>query len=186
MYILNEYLKLDGIEKVRQFIRDTGRTKKVKKGDFYFEEGRICKSAGYIQSGAFRYIGYASSGKEQVIGYSFENDFVTDYGSLMNHSVSIANAQAIKDTIIIEIYHEELINYYENCEDCNFRSKLAETFLNDVYNRLISLYCDTPEERYMKLVERYPRILELVHLKEIASFIKVTPETLSRIRKKLT
>lgn len=186
MYILNEYLKLDGIEKVRRFIKETGRTKKIKKGDFYFKEGSVCKNGGYIQSGAFRYIGYTSSGKEQIVGYSFENDFVTDYGSLMNNSVTIANAQAIKDSIILEIHHDELIGYFENCGDCDFRSKLAETFLKDVYNRLISLYCHTPEERYIKLVELYPRILELVHLKEIASFIKVTPETLSRIRKKMT
>lgn len=63
---------------------------------------------------------------------------------------------------------------------------MAETLLNDVSARLLSMYCDSPEERYTKLINRYPDIVNLVSLKEIASLIKVAPETLSRIRRKLT
>jgi Mn-dependent DtxR family transcriptional regulator len=62
---------------------------------------------------------------------------------------------------------------------------VAEALLNDVSTRLLSMYCDSPKERYTKLIARYPDILTLVSLKEIASLIKVTPETLSRIRRKL-
>jgi hypothetical protein len=51
---------------------------------------------------------------------------------------------------------------------------------------MLSLYCDSPEGRYIKLIERYPDILNLVSLKEIASLIKIAPETLSRIRRKLS
>ena len=63
---------------------------------------------------------------------------------------------------------------------------MAEPLLNDVSTRLLSMYCDSPEECYTKLINRYPDIVNLISLKEIASLIKVAPETLSRIRRKLT
>lgn len=63
---------------------------------------------------------------------------------------------------------------------------MAEPLLNDVSTRLLSMYCDSPEERYTKQINRYPGIVNLKSLKEIASLIKVAPETLSRIRRKLT
>lgn len=186
MKILNEYLKVEGIEEFRLFIKNTGRVKYFKKDEFVFEQGNICKFVGYIESGGFRYLSYTSAGKEQIVGYSFEKDFVADYGSFINSSPAIANAQAIKDSIVWMVNQDELISYYDSCDYINFRSKLIETFFEDIYKRLISLYCDTPEERYLKLITKYPPILNEVSLKEIASFIKITPETLSRIRKNLT
>ena len=53
------------------------------------------------------------------------------------------------------------------------------------YRRLIDSYCSTPEERYIDLMKRYPNLKKLIPLKEIASFIGITPETLSNIRRRL-
>lgn len=152
----------------------------------FFRHGSICKYVGYIKSGAFRYLGYTSTGKELIIGYSFENDFVADYGSFMNNTPAIADAQAIKDTIVWAITQNELIDFYNSCHQIDFRSRIIEIFFEDIYKRLVSLYCDTPDERYSKLINKYPEILNQISLKEIASFIKVTPETLCRIRTKLS
>lgn len=186
MAALNKYLELEGIDKLRQYIKDIGRKVEFKKGQLFFEQDCICKVAGYIQSGGFRYLSYTSTGKEQIVGYSFENDFVADYGSLMNNSFSIANAQAIKKSVILVISRDELLDFYNNYCEIDFRSKLAEIFLADVYNRLISLYCDTPKERYLKLIQQSPEIFNEVSLREIASFVRITPETLSRIRKNMS
>jgi len=186
MDILNEYLQVEGIEDLRQFFKTTGRIKKIKKNELFFKQGLPCKLAGYIHEGAFRYVSYNSTGKEQIVGYSFENDFVVDYTAFMNNSLSVADAQAIKDSNILIVNQNELVDFFSNYIHTDFRSRVAERFLSDIYNRLISFYCDTPEDRYIKLIQDYPQILNQVSLKEIASFIKIAPETLSRIRRKIS
>ena len=62
---------------------------------------------------------------------------------------------------------------------------VAEQLFAMAYRRLLDSYCSTPEERYLDLMKRYPDLKEQRPLKEIASFIGVTPETVSAIRKKL-
>lgn len=183
--MLNEYLLLDGISEMRDFFRKKGRIVDIKKDDFFFRKDILCKCAGYIQKGAFRYITYTSAGKPLIVGYSFENDFVADYGSFQNRTKTIVHAQAIEDCTVFTITLDELNHYYDTCQDNHFRSRVAETLLAEIYDRLISLYCDTPEERYINLITQHPELLRMISLKEIASFIGVTPETLSRIRKNI-
>ena len=62
--------------------------------------------------------------------------------------------------------------------------RIAETMFAEIYQRLLGFYCDTPEQRYQTLMKRCPDLQELITSKEIALFLGVTPETLSRIRKK--
>ncbi len=150
------------------------------------QQGRKYNHVGFVLKGGFRYLGYTSEGKNQILGYSFENDFVVDYATFQIKERSAIDVQSIRDSTVLLLTYKELNTFYENCGVTNFRSKMAETLLNDVSIRLLSMYCDSPEERYTKLIDRYPDILNLVSLKEIASLIKVAPETLSRIRRKLT
>ena len=63
--------------------------------------------------------------------------------------------------------------------------RIAETMFAEIYQRLLGFYCDTPEQRYQALMKRCPDLQEKLSLKEIAHFLGITPETLSRIRKKI-
>lgn len=99
---------------------------------------------------------------------------------------SAASAQAIKDSIVYSLTYDDLNTFFREQDFENLRAQIAEAFLSDIYGRMLSLYCDTPEQRYTQLLHRYPQIINEVNLKEIASFIKVAPETLSRIRKKIS
>lgn len=64
--------------------------------------------------------------------------------------------------------------------------RIAETMFAEIYQRLLRFYCDTPEQRYQALMKRCPDLQERISLKEIALFLGVTPETLSRIPQKTT
>ncbi|KAB4998746.1 Crp/Fnr family transcriptional regulator, partial [Bacteroides thetaiotaomicron] len=61
----------------------------------------------------------------------------------------------------------------------------AETLLWEIYDRMISMYSLTPEERYLDIINRCPDLLKLITLKELASYLLIRPETLSRIRRKV-
>lgn len=185
MYVMKKHMELDGIAELRKFFIEKGAAKEYMKNDFFIRRGQNHNHIGFILEGGFRYLGYSSEGKEQIVGYSFENDFVVDYATFQIQKPPVIDAQSIKNSKVRVLTYDQFNTFYEHCGIPNFRSKVAETLLNDFGSRLLSMYCDSPEERYTKLIGRYPEILDLVSLKEIASLIKITPETLSRIRKKL-
>lgn len=185
MKVFNEYLSLEGISKIKQLFLENGIIEEYKKNSFFIHQGQLQKKIAFVPKGAFRYLRYTPQGKEQIVGYSFENDFVTSYAAFRRQTPSVTSAQAIRDSVVYVLTDDDINHYFENGDPDNLRAQVAETFLSDIYGRMISLYCDTPEERYLRLLERYPQIINEVCLKEIASFIKIAPETLSRIRKKL-
>lgn len=186
MPIIKEHLELDGIAELRQFFKEKGTLKEYRKNDFFIQRGQRHNYAGCILKGGFSYLGYTSDGKDRILGYSFENDFVVDYATFQVKKTPVIDIKAIRSSTVFLLAYDDLNRFFEKCNVRNFRSRIAETLLNDISNRLVSMYCDSPEERYTKLLDRYPDILNLVSLKEIASLIKVTPETLSRIRRKLS
>lgn len=186
MSILKEHMELEGMTEMREFFMEKGTRKEYGKNEFFVQRGQKCNDVGFIIKGGFRYLGYTSDGKEQIVGYSFKNDFVVDYATFQIQKPATIDAKAIKNSTVLLLSYNELNSFYDNCGVTNFRSKVAETLLNDIGEKLLSLYCDSPEERYTNLIDRYPDILNLVSLKEIASLIKITPETLSRIRRKLS
>ena len=186
MSVFNRYLELEGIAELRQFFIEKGTRKEYRKNEFFVQRGQKYNYVGFIIKGGFRYLGYTSDGKEQIVGYSFEDDFVVDYATFQIQKPAAIDAKTIGNSTVLLLTYDEFNTFYENCGVTNFRSKVAETLLNDIGNKLLSLYCDSPEERYTNLIDRYPDILNLVSLKEIASLIKITPETLSRIRRKLS
>ncbi len=186
MPILKEHMELDGMTELREFFMKKGTKKEYGKNEFFVQRGQNPNYVGFIVKGGFLYLGYTSDGKEQIVGYSFENDFVVDYATFQIQKPAAIDARAIGNSTVQLLTYDELNTFYDNCSVTNFRSKVAETILNDIGNKLLSLYCDSPEERYTNLIERYPDILNLVSLKEIASLIKIAPETLSRIRRKLS
>lgn len=185
MKVFNEYLSLEGMTELKQHFRENGQKILIKKNNLFFHRERLNNSIGLIVSGGFRYLSYTTQGESRTVGYSFENDFVVDYATFQKREKPIVDAQAISDSILLTISHQELNRFYEAYKDKQFARKAAEIWLGDIYKRMLSLYCDTPEERYLKIINQYPDLLNRVSLKEIASFISVTPETLSRIRRKI-
>ncbi len=97
----------------------------------------------------------------------------------------IYHIQAITECSVYEISRHDIIEYWEtDMKTQRFGRHVAESLFEMVYERLLDSYC-TPEIRYRNLMERCPNLKEVVPLKSIASFLGVTPETISRIRRKL-
>lgn len=170
---------------VKRFFLQNGKVLKMKKNDYFVRQGDPYDFLGFLENGTTRYIRFDNRGKEHIVGYSFVGDFVSDYCSMVKKSNSMTSIQAVTDCTVYLISRTELETYFNtNIDTEHFGRKVAEGLFVEMHRRLLSFYCDTPEERYQSLIKRSPELLQMISLKEIASFIGVTPETVSHIRKK--
>ena len=159
--------------RLEKLFLEKGTLKVLKKNEYMVRQNDKTNHIGFVTSGTFRLTRIDTNGNEWIVGYSFENDFVCD---------------SIKATTDCEVYLlplSELNQFWEtDMETQRLGRRIAETMFAEIYQRLLRFYCDTPEQRYQALMKRCPDLQERISLKEIALFLGVTPETLSRIRKK--
>lgn len=162
-----------------------GILKSFKKKEHFVRQGDKARYIGYVVTGIFRLSRIDTNGNEWIIEYSFEHDFVCDYPAMIQNIDASINIQASMGCTVYLLPFSELNDFWET--DMNTQRlgrNIAETMFSEISQRLYSFY-DTPEQRYITLMQRYPQLQERLTLKEIASFIGVTPETVSRIRKNI-
>ena len=186
MINFNEYLNEIDFSELKKYFLEKGKSIEYKKKDFFVRQNEPCKYVGFVQSGIFKYTRIGNAGNEPIVGYSFTEDFVCDYPSLIKHSGSLTNIQAVTDCSVFVLSTKELTDYWEtSIDNQRFGRLVAEELFITMYGRLLGFYCETVEQRYIALLERCPNLTQYITLKEIASFLGVTPETVSHIRKKL-
>lgn len=141
---------------------------------------------GFVVSGSFRYCCTNSLGENSIVGYTFEESFVGNYPAFQLQDKSNVDIQALCDCSVYLVSFQQIVDFYEtNNEHQKLGRRIAETLLWEIYDRMISMYSLTPEERYLEILNRCPDLLKLITLKELASYLMIRLETLSRIRKKV-
>ncbi len=159
--------------------------KKIAKKDFYIEKGDICKDVSFINKGAFRAY-YVVDGKEITSYFSFENDYVTDYESFLLKKSSLQYIQAIEDTEVLVLPYDQMQKLYDTGSKAERYGRLvAESLFVMVYQQRNEFVLYNPEERYVHLLSQRPDLFQRVPQVYIASLLGITPETLSRIRKRM-
>ena len=116
----------------------------------------------------------------------FAGEYVGDYPQCIKKEKAIVSIQATTDSLIYYASAQEITNFFSTDKSTQELEKiLAEELFVQTYKRLLDIYCKTPTELYVDLVRRYPDFLNYITLREIASFLRVTPETISHIRKNI-
>lgn len=186
MMNFNQYMNEIDFTAIKQLFLKKGETMEFKKSDYFLRQGEASRLAGFVKHGIFRDTRIDGAGKEHIVGYSFAGDFVCDYPSFIKHSAALINCQAVTDCTVYLLSVDELNAYWEtNMDTQRFGRLVAEELFVDLYRRVLDFYCETPEQRYLALIARCPTLPQHIMLKEIASFLGVTPETISHIRRKL-
>ncbi|WP_166923537.1 Crp/Fnr family transcriptional regulator [Flavobacterium poyangense] len=171
---LQELDKLDGLIVKR----------KLKKGDFLIRENQIAKEIVLIKSGALRSFYMNNEGEEITNCITFENEFMTAFTSLITQKPTEENIQALFDTELEVISHEQIAHLYENSIHWQKVGRvIAEMQYINLEQRILSFQKLSGKERYETLFENHPHYIKLIPLHYLASFLGVTPRHLSRIRK---
>lgn len=175
--------KID-LSAIKKFCRENGRLVRYSKEDIFVQQGCVAKYLGVVESGYFKYTTQTSSGNEAVVGFALEGEIVADYYNSFNGIPSEVTIIAGTDTAVSQIRTTEARNIFNESFEGNL-SALNGTLFSEIYSRYLELYRKTPTERYLDLITLYPQILDVVSLRDIASYLLVTPVYLSRIRKNL-
>lgn len=172
-------------ESTRKFL-EPGKVVVYKRKEHFIRQGGPCLYVGAILEGDFRFTHYASDGTKRVIGYNFKNDFLTDYPSFLTRQPANYSIVAGSDSLVYLLSFEQVMTFFEtNPETQRFGRHIAEMLLKKREKMLLSFYFATPEERYLMVMEKCREMDRQLNLREIASIIGVTPETVSHIRKKI-
>ena len=120
------------------------------------------------------------------MAFAFEKEIISSYLPSRKGCDALLDIKALEDSVVIQASLETLRPFLQISVDGEIYVRaFVESLAFDFLKKIISLHCDTPEERYLQLQKRVPDILNRVNLKEIASYLRITPETLSRIRTRI-
>lgn len=152
--------------------------RKVPKGSFILRHGEICQESYFISKGLIRMY-YLRNGEEHIRQFFFENGLISDLVSAFTRTPSRLNFDALEDCELI-VMPIDLLHRYPQ-----FKEVAMLDGLYHVSNRMASIFMDTPEEKYRELVAGRPKVIQRIPQYMIASYIGVTPEGLSRIKKRI-
>lgn len=150
--------------------------------------GQIENHISFIEEGIIRvFIPKEDPEKEITFGFSFKNEFISAYDSFLSRQASLYQLESLTDCVLWSISYEDLQNVYQQTEIGNLIGRLtAERLFLIKSNREQSLLNESAEQRYMSLFEKRPALFESIPLKYIASYIGITPQALSRIRRRFS
>lgn len=159
--------------------------KALKKKTFLLQDGKVCNFIGFIADGTIRHF-HIKDGVEKTCDISLENSWVTDFQSFTHNTSCIMNLQAMEDTTVFIIKKENLYNLYNECNKYEtFGRLMAEQVAQRATEIAMSLSSDKPEERFLNLLNKNPNLFQRVPQKYIANFLGISPESLSRIQKRI-
>jgi CRP-like cAMP-binding protein len=159
----------------------------AKRGDILLKVNEVCESAFFVTKGCLRSFVFDKKNKLHIIQFAPENWWITDRISLMTKEPAMFYIEAIEDTEYITVpehFFDQLPSIVPGAERLT-RELLLDIF-RSIRKRLISLLSATGEDRYLDFIQSYPSLALRIPQKMIASYLGITPESLSRIRKTIS
>ena len=159
-----------------------------RKGDQMEREGDPSRWFGYVTDGCFKYVTHGiSDDREHITWFSFEGEYVGDYPSCLNGSPAQTTIEAMLPSRVLRVTGEQMLTLFrQNMDTMELRSIIGEHLLSQARRSYLELHRSSARERYELLLRRCPGIVHHLALQDLASFLCVTPNYLSTIRKDIT
>lgn len=168
-----------------QAMEDCLEIKHLKKGEHIIRQGEVCNHVYFINEGFARFYVLAD-GKEISVGFIGAGEYISSYDSFLTRRPAVENIDVLEDAELVVLIWEHMNMLYKKHPVFEtFGRKIAEYLFVWVSERCNSLLLLTPEQRYRRMIENSSLLPQQIPQYMLASYIGVTPEHLSRIRKKL-
>lgn len=166
---------------------DKTKTTEYRKGDHIYKQGGICNYISFVAKGLLRSYYLSADGKEIVTSFTTTGSYYSDYYSFLTQMPTKFYTEVLEDCILINMSYDDLQELYLKYPQCERVGRLiAESLFKRLSDRNSSFQFETPEQRYRKFIKNHQDVFQRVPLYMIASYIGVTPEALSRIRKRIS
>jgi CRP/FNR family transcriptional regulator, anaerobic regulatory protein len=162
------------------------RERKIKKGQFLVHEGAVSRCTNFVNEGSVRTYFVDLNGQEHIVQFAIEGWWISDLNSFIQQVPATFNVQAIEDCIVLELPYENLETLYENVPKMEryFRILTQRAFIA-FQQRVLQNISMTAEDRYLAFLKKHPKIELRIPQRLVASYLGISPEFLSKIKKRL-
>lgn len=177
--------KLDLNEKDIETLKPFFIPKKLRKRQYVLNAGDVCQYITFVEKGMLRSFTVDAEGNEHVVQFAIEGWWVSDVGSFTSGKDAMYNIEALEDCELLHLSKpgmDELLIMVPMME--RFFRILMQNNVVALQRRVVAYMSLSAEEKYLKLMEVAPDVMQRASQQHIASYLSITPETLSRVRKK--
>jgi CRP/FNR family transcriptional regulator, anaerobic regulatory protein len=181
---INRYVSLNEVDE-KEFVSII-RTTHVRKRQFIVQPNFICSHQTYVLKGAFRSYFVSDQGIDHTIQFAVEDWFISDFNSYINQSPASLFVEALEDGIVQQITYDDVEKLCEkNPKFERYFRLVAQKSFAFSQRRVLSNLGKSAENRYIEFLSLYPSIVQRVPQYALASYLGMSPEFLSKIRKKI-
>jgi len=180
---IQKHISLSDLE--LQYLRSLLVVRNVQKKTFIQKQGQFCKKLFFVELGSLRAFHLDNEGKESTIMFAVKDWWITDMDCFVNQKPALFAIETLEDSKLIELEFHKLEKLFQEIPKFErfFRILFQNAYIREQSRALQNISFST-KERYWEFVKKYPAIVEKVTQKQIASYLGVTPEFLSTIKKK--
>ncbi len=164
----------------RRLCEEQGTRRLYRRGEYFIHSGTVMKEVGWIVSGGFKHSLIDNSGNRKAVGFVFTGSVLANYVSALLSKSMPTDIIALEDSEVLVVpaglMRERLVY------DPTLHISFIQALFDQAYSHILNDYRLGPEQRYLHLKNRYPRIFDLVSLGEIASYLNISRRQLYRIR----
>lgn len=184
----HKYLKNKALVKAEHLpkLMDLISVKEIKKDEFLLSKGQVCQHTFFIEKGLLRFYSLSEEGKEHIVQFAPENWFIADRESMYFGKPSMFFMDAIEDTTVVLLDQHFIETVSEiSSEFRTYNEYILQNHIRHLQNRINLLIGASAKERYLDFIKLYSGLTLRVPQWMIASYLGITPESLSRVRKEL-
>lgn len=169
----------------KELVTEKFRPRLYRKKQYVLQEGDVCLQMNFVVRGCLRMYKIDEKGGTHILQFAVENNWIADLGSFHTEKSSELNIDALEDTMVLKINRDDLISLYMQAPkfDRIFRVLIENSYVS-LQKRLLQTISSTAEDRYQYFIDTYPHLVNRLPQTQIASFLGITPEFLSRLRSK--